>query len=149
MRPVNRVAPALPAHARKTYSILAPIETHFRPASCADAGCVAHANGWRTVVDEAIDLGQKQAHYIRTLSGRAFNEERTPEGLTAFTFAAGQKCFKAHAMSLEREPIYVVRDGDHRGNPRGTDPTVYKRPESWVDDFGSHQQRLADRFNQG
>ena len=76
-------------------------------------------------------------------------EVRNPLGLTEFTFEAGQTCFVEHRVPLEREPLYVVRDGDWRGNPRGTAPRIHTRPDDWVDDFAEHQQRLADRFEQG
>jgi hypothetical protein len=42
----------------------------------------------------------------------------------------------------------VVRGGDWRGNPTG-----YRRQhvngEDWRDDFGEHQQNVADRIERG
>jgi hypothetical protein len=147
-RPLSRVEPALDADAMKTYGLVAPLATHWRPATCEEVDCPTMAAGWRTAVDEAEELGQRQAHYIRHQAGRRYVEHR--EGaLTVFIFEAGQPCFAAHQAPLEREPIYLVRGGDWRGNPRGTPARVHTRPADWVDDFATHQQRLADRLQEG
>ena len=144
-----RLPPKLPATAVKTYSLTAPRTTHTRPGTCAEADCPSLARGWLSVIDESTDLGQRQAAYIRRDSGRKFVEARNPLGLTEFTFDPGQACFVEHRVPLEREPLYVVRDGDWRGNPRGTAARIHARPEHWVEDFAEHQQGLLDRFNQG
>ena len=114
-RQLNRVAPALPVSSYKTYSIKSPLASHWRDASCAEYGCTAYANGWQTKVDEATELGQKQAHYIRKQSGRGFTEQR--EGvITVFSFEPGQTCFApGHRVPSGREHIYTVRGGDWRG----------------------------------
>lgn len=147
MRPVNRITPKLPVHAMKTYTVAAPRATHWRAASCEEAGCRAHANGWVTVVDEATVQGQRQAHYIRRQSGRKFVEERTVAGTTRFTFEAGQTCFRPHEVPLERDPLFVVRGGDWRGATGENRRHV--RAADWVDDFATHQDRLAARLAQG
>lgn len=149
MRPVNRVEPQLPASAMKTYEIIQPLSTHFRPATCAEVECGAHVNGWATTVDESTELGGKQAYYIRKQSGRQFSEEKIESGLTRFVFAPGQTCFRQHRMTLEREPIYRVRSGDWRGDPRRGGVFTYRDGDDWVDDFATHQQKLADRLEQG
>lgn len=148
---LNRITPALPADAMTTYRIARPKGTHWRPARCAEVDCAPYLHGWRTVIDESTEQGQAQAHYIRNVAGRGFTEARDEAGLTVFTFAAGQACFAAHQhrAPLDREPLYVVRGGDWRGNPRGTQPRVHTRPEDWVDDFATHQITLADRLAQG
>lgn len=151
MGELNRIEPKLPAGAMKTYGILAPASTHFRVATCAEIDCPPHLYGWTTTVDERTELGQSQAHYIRKQSGRRFTETRNALGLTEFTFEAGQKCFKAgdHQARLERPEIFVVRDGDHRGNPRGTATRKHASAADWQDDFAHHQQTLADKFQEG
>jgi hypothetical protein len=146
MRPLTRIVPKAPADAFKTYQIVSPLSTHYRDGTCAEAGCLAHQHGWQTSVDETNDLGQRQAHYIRKLSGRRFTERRTELGLTAFTFVAGQACFSTHKVPLERPEFYVVKGGDWRGNPRG-DRRVHSGPDAWVNDFGEHQDRIARAVN--
>lgn len=144
-----RIVPRLPASAVKTYQLLAPVRTHFRPAMCADVDCAAYLRGWETRVDESTDLGARQAHYIRREARRRYVETRERSGLTVFVFEAGQSCFRQHRSALERQPLYVVRDGDWRGNPRGTEPRIHDRPDDWVDDFATHQGRIVDTLNQG
>ena len=46
MRPVNRILPALPVTAMKTYSIDAPMGTHFRAATCVEVECVHQEGKW-------------------------------------------------------------------------------------------------------
>lgn len=140
-----RPDPVGPVHAYKSYEIVSPISTHFRDGTCDEAGCLAQRHGWRTVVDEATELGQRQAHYIRTSSGRRFREERTAAGLTEFTFEPGQRCFGVHKVPLERPELYVVRAGDHRGNPTGE--VRQHSPDSWTNDFGEHQDKIARIVN--
>ena len=145
-----RILPNLPAADYKTYQILSPLSTHYRTGSCAEAQCGPYLNGWRTVVDEGTDLGRRQAHYVRLESGRGYSEARGEDGLTVFTFEAGQSCFATpHQIPLDRPEIYVVRDGDWRGNPRGTEPRVHSRPADWVDDFATHQDRLKTAIERG
>lgn len=149
---INRVAPAMPAEAYKTYEVSAPLRTHWRPASCAEFECSASLRGWETLVDVSTDLGVQQAAYIRSgRSGRAYVEERRGDTLVAFLFKPGQPCFKTseHRVAVGRPPLYVVRGGDWRGNPRGETPRVHTRPEDFVDDFATHQGRLADAIQEG
>lgn len=149
MRRLNRVLPRLGPEKIKTYQLLAPVSTHRRPATCTEVECDGTRFGWRTTVDESGMLGQSQAHYIRRESGRSFVESRDEMGLTVFTFLAGQSCFAGHTVPLEREPIFLVKDGDFRGNPRGTRPRVHDRPEHWVEDFSEHQDGISKLINGG
>lgn len=140
--------PLLPAHAKKTYSIMAPRATHFRKATCSEVDCEAEEFGWVSVIDEGTELGKRQAHYIRKLSGRRFHEEHSElEGRTVFTFEAGQSCFTEHEVPLGKPELYIVRDGDlqqNLGNVR-----QHTRPEDWVDDLATHQQKIADAIQEG
>jgi len=146
-----RITPQLPAQHMKTYVIAAPKATHYRPATCAEAECTAHLHGWRSTADESTELGRQQADYIRSSSGRRFTEHRDDTGLTVFTFEAGQVCFRGdeHTVRIDRPEIFLVRDGDHRGNPRGTSPRIHTTPQAWVDDFGEHQERIAETKERG
>jgi len=150
MRPLNRpIAPVLPVGAYKTYEIDAPMATHWRAASCAEVACGAYLRGWRTVVDEHTPLGLAQASYIRRDSGRGFREERNEGGMTVFTFEAGQRCFKAdeHRIKTGQPELFSVRGGDYRGSTGRIH--TFARAADWTDDFADHQQRIADRINQG
>lgn len=142
-----RIDPKLPAEHMKTYAISAPISTHHRKATCREVDCEAWRYGWKTLLDVTTDIGVRQAKYITGTSGRAhtvLNKGTTLE----FTFPPGQQCFAAHTVPLEREPLYVVRGGDFRGNPRGTAPRQLLAPH-WVDDFANHQDTIATALGDG
>ena len=148
VRPLNRIQPLGPAASYKTYSIARPMATHWRRATCAEVECSAHVNGWQTFIDESDDKGAAQAYYIRRESGRGFTEEFNEHGVTVFTFAAGQTCFssgdEAHRVLLDREAFYAVQRGDWR--QRIGQRLDHASPDSWVDDFGTHQDQLAKRI---
>lgn len=141
---MNRVDPAHPMAAYQTYSITSPPDTSVR-AACEQVGCAAWRLGWESTVDETTDLGKRQAAYIRSQSRRTFRETRTAAGLTVFRFEAGQRCFADHRT---RPELYAVRDGDWRGNPTGR-ARQHQRPQDWIEDFGEHQQRIADQHRKG
>jgi hypothetical protein len=148
MRPVHRIEPLHPPTAYKTYGVARPLPSHFRPATCREVDCGAWLRGWQTIVDVSTDLGARQANYIRMHSGRSYT--CTEAGtLVTFTFPAGQRCFGAHRLPLERPPLFTLVDGDWRGNPTGRAPVVFGDARGFVDDFGEHQQRLADRVKRG
>ncbi len=141
------IVPSVGAEAFKTYEIIAPLSTHYRPATCNEAGCKAYENGWQTRVlpgtpEHAMVLGLK-GRYVYT------GPVRQEDGTDVFTFAPGQQCFRSgqHRVSVEREPFYVVRGGDVRGNPRGD--RVSRTAEAWVDDFATHQDKIATARERG
>jgi hypothetical protein len=144
MQQVNRLQPAMDVGAYQTFAISAPRDVTV-VAACEQVGCAAWQFGWESKVDEATQLGQEQAAYIRQTSGRTFREMRTEAGLTVFRFEAHQRCFAEHRT---RPEIYLVRDGDWRGNPTGR-RRMHERPADWVEDFGEHQQRIADEIEKG
>lgn len=147
MIPLFRIDPKAGPEAYKTYQLLQPAGTHTRPASCAEVDCPRMRNGWRSRMDVTTVKGQKDATWIRMKSGRTFTYvEHGP--IVTFSFPAGQRCFEKHRAPLQREPILRVAGGDWRGNPRGTDTLVLK-PQAWVDNFGEHQDRLADNQQRG
>jgi hypothetical protein len=138
---LNRLQPAMSPQSYKTYAVAAPRATHWRDATCAEADCPMYANGWRTVVD----AGSEADVYIRADRSRRHVAEVLPDGQVAFTFEAGQACFAQHRVKREIPELFVVRDGDWRWSRNA----VRRTPEDWVDDFRTHQDRLADRLKQG
>lgn len=129
----------------KSYSWRQPLETHFRRVSCEEARCQQFVNGWVTVVDLATEIGPKQDHFITHDKSRKHTREQIGN-LVTFTFPPGQKPFASpkheHRKPIGYDPITVVTGGDFRGNPRRIQPVVM-RPQDWVDDFATHQERLA------
>ena len=134
------VVPALPPERKKSYVIAQPEATHFKRVSCSDIDCGTQASGFIVRVDEAVPFGQKQAFYLRHHSGRSYSEHNE-NGLTEFVFPPGSECFDNHDVAI-REPVFIVKGGDWRGNPRG-DYRVHDTPDHWVEDFSEHQNRLA------
>jgi hypothetical protein len=139
-----RFEPNMPVGAYQTYSIKAPSDATVRTA-CESVGCPAWRHGWESAIDESTELGQRQAAYIRQQAGRTFREMRTEAGLTVFRFEPGQRCFAEHGT---RPELYLVRDGDWRGNPTGRQ-RQHTRAVDWVEDFGEHQLRLVDQQKKG
>lgn len=129
----------------KSYSWRQPLDTHFRRVPCEVALCAQFVHGWVTVVDVSTELGQRQHHFITHDRERRHTAEQMGN-LVSFTFPPGTRPFAGpkheHRKPIGYEPILLVAGGDYRGNPRGTETRVM-RPADWLDDFASHQERLA------
>lgn len=107
-----------PVQSMRTFQIDQPAATHFRPATCAEVDCAARAAGWRMGFDLTDPERRDAARWIRDHSGRSYTHELLKDGAKiVFTFPAGQDCFTPHRVPLGREPLYIVRGGDFRGNP--------------------------------
>lgn len=143
---MGRITPIGPAAAYKTYSIKQPLATHWRPASCAEVDCPNYLHGWRTPL---AAITEQVAHDLRA-GGWHYTVERLTAVDGYAVFPPGQRCLRhgEHRRLVERDPLFVVRGGDWRGNPTGQ-RRVHVRAEDWVDDFATHQQHVADRHAQG
>lgn len=93
-------------------------QSHWREASCAEVDCPHYLGGWRTVVGS----NSAQAGYIRHNSNRAFTETKTDDGVSAFVFSAGQRCFREHKMPLDRPAHF--RHQPNRATPLKYVPTL-------------------------
>lgn len=139
----------LPASAFQTFSLRRPhTEAFWRKATCEEANCQAFRYGWETRIDLSTELGQSQAAYIVKQSGRSFSQEREDDMIT-FTFTPGQPCFQAseHRVAIEREPLYIVRNGtvstaagQVRQHTRGAD---------WVENFQEELGKVAEDRERG
>ena len=175
---MNRLEPKLPVHAMKSYDIHAPLASHWRKATCEEVDCEGWRSGWITMIDERdlaprgeetlahlpprertaahvrrlrqmANADEARAYYIRHLSGRNFTESKdTATGKTVFDFPPGQECFDEHRVRVERPEIFVVRDGDFRGNPT-RERRVHDSPDHWVEDFAEHQDQIAIQVDRG
>ena len=144
---LSRIQPLMGPESYKTYEMRSPISTHFRPATCAEANCVYHRDGFQVRVE---GLAPQVLRAVRN-SGRRFTVQKPAEGETYLVFEAGQPCLQAslHRVRVERPPLFIVKDGDFRGNPRRTKARQHLRPEYWVEDFAEHQQRIAYEIAKG
>jgi hypothetical protein len=143
----------LPPEAKKTYSIRAPIATHWRSASCAEVDCELYTDGWRL---RAELLSEGDLHLIRE-SGRKWTELQIAEGETWLVFSPGTPCllqwsvgqpFTERNHKVQARPeVYLLTPGDWR--MWCGEEYRFRRSDQWVEDFGEHQERLADRARQG
>lgn len=131
----------------KTYQILAPIRTHRRTATCAEVECRKKALGFLARFDVSTAAGRNNALWVER-AGLKFVRE-VAGTMVQYTFPAGQDCFDRHTVTLEREPLYVVRGGDHRGNPRNIPKRTHKQAKFWTEDFAEHQDRIAGQAQRG
>jgi len=93
----------VPVAGSQGWKLAAPVASHMHDVGCSQAQCLAHVNGWVTIVPR--DSGQ--ADYIRRLSGRRFREEITADNLSNFTFEPGQECFQRHMQRNGRDAIPI------------------------------------------
>ncbi len=138
-RPLNRVTPKLPAAAMLTHEMAAPLATHWRKATCEEVNCPEFLNGWMLPLAGLDDGDIWQARN----SGRRYREQPTDAG-PVLIYEAGQPCFResTHRLPLDRPPLFIARDGDWRGNPRGTDPVIFSGADPFVDHFNTHMERF-------
>lgn len=148
---VSRLAPAMPAHAYKTYGVSMPVRTHWRQATCEEAGCEAYRHGWVSTFDLSTDLGQAQYEHCKNDRERSFSMQRASLTLAKFIYPPGNRCFRSgdHRVPLERPARFYVAGGDFRGNPRRVPVRVHSRAEDWVEDFSAHQDRIATAIQRG
>jgi hypothetical protein len=136
------------AESYKSYEIHVP-KDDWRRATCEEIDCPEFLHGWKNRVE---GLPAEMVHAMRHQSGRRYTELRVADGETWLVFEAGQPCFRTtqHRIRQHAQPeLYVVRDGDHRGNPRGTKARLHQRPADWQEDFATHQQGLAQAIQEG
>lgn len=139
----------LSPYAYKTYQILAPVQTHFRPASCEEVDCAGFLNGFVVTIDLSTDLGQSQAYYFRNSNERSFREESLSSTLVRFVFGPGQPCVARHRhqVRLDRPELYLVKKGNTRQS-FGIE-TRHTSADSWRDDFATNQESIAKIRGEG
>jgi len=139
-RQLNRNTPELGPEHMRTHAILAPLATHFRKATCEEVECEHYAHGWGV---PAKHLTEQDLHDIKA-SGRAYTKVQIKEGEDHLWFAPGQPCFRAsiHVIRIDRPELFVVRDGDWRGNPRKTETQVFSSADSWADSLNTNLEQL-------
>lgn len=104
-------------------------------AACRDVGCPNWRRGFEVHADEATQLGQAQAAYIRLHSGRTFTERRTAAGITVFRFEPGQRCFAEHRTRAQRFGVRGVCE--------------HVSLTDLAEDYTEHTGRLAEAAQKG
>lgn len=130
----------------QTYQVAAPLGTHWTAATCEQVDCEHWREGWAVRVEH---LDARDLHLVKT-AGRKFVEQQIGPGETWLVFEAGQPCFRAgtHVRRIEKPELFILRGGDHRGDPTGRGP-IQLSPESWTDDFGEHQDNISQLIERG
>lgn len=145
--------PRLPERLKKHYLLLAPLETHWRPATCEEVACDRWVNGWELVIP-AGPRAQDRIDYVRADRARAKKEYRRPDGTVVFRFPpctplyAGNPEHDNHRIRIDRPELFGVLDRKrdpgirwHGGRGNGAD--------DWVDDFANHQDTLSEAHKRG
>lgn len=141
-----------PQH-KQTYAIRAPLATHWRSATCAEVECEMYVDGWRLNASVVTDADKK---FIRE-SGRHWTLLDVGNGDQWLVFEPGTPCLlqwgpgqpftERHHKVQVRPEIYLLTPGDWRmWCGRGY---KFDRPDQWVDDFGTHQDRLRELEKRG
>lgn len=159
-RYANRPVPRLATQAYKTYRIMSPLSTHYRPATCAEVECKAYTEGWTY---KKADLDERLL-YLVTHAGKHYREmwsdpilldaegkpyHPSPGGALYLVFAPGQSCFQAptHRVSLERPAFFVAGRGDYRSFSLRRAEKL--SADNWVDSFANHQDHLKTFVERG
>lgn len=147
----NRIPPNMGPESYKSYSMRAPLATHWRLGTCEEYECEGFLHGFATTVDTSTELGQKQYDFITHDKERSPVMQRVADTLFKFVFPPGTPCFKRseHRVPIGRPPLLLVLGGDWRGNPRQIPTIKHSRIEDWVDDFAIHQGNLAQAIQRG
>lgn len=146
MQRMNRIQPQGRVQDYRTYQIVSPLSTHWEPATCKDVDCPEYVNGWRVRIE---GLPPEMVHAART-SGRKFTELEVAHNEHWLVFEAGQPCFQAplHRRLLDKQEVFIARDGDFRGNPTGN-VRRHTRPEFWVEDMAENLDSLRALHQRG
>lgn len=146
MRPLNRITPQGQVQDYRTFQILAPRSTHRRKATCAEVHCPHYELGWKVRVE---GLDAQMLHTAKT-SGRKYTELHVAENENWLLFESGQPCFRAatHSLPLDKQEIFIARDGDYRGNPTGN-MRKHTRPEFWIEEMQENNSKVRERLERG
>lgn len=146
-----RVKPRMPVQAYQTFGVRMPRATHWRPATCEEAGCLKWKNGWKTPFVPNTPEHDRIKQYIRNSPiKRMFTVLKEPD-LWTVVFEAGQPCFKQdhpstrHMVPLQRPQLHIVHKGDWR---QSWDARVVGSNE-WVDRFATNQDKLKTLIERG
>jgi hypothetical protein len=147
---LNRPTPLFGPEYYKSYTMAAPVRTHWRPASCEEYECEQFQRGFVTTVDVSTDLGQKQFHYLSHDRSRLYHMQRVSLTVFKFVYGPGNNCFnqQEHFIPIGRPPHLLVVGGDWRGNPR-RDIVRHTRVEHWVEDSAIHLNNIAEVVRRG
>lgn len=151
--PLNRMPQQLGPEYYKSYTMSMPLSSHWRKVTCEQYECDAWKYGFVLDIDVSTELGQKQFYYVTHDKSRKYSMQRPSLNQFKFVYPPGNAGFAGpqhdHYLPLGREPIFLVRGGDWRGNPRKTPTRVHAEVGDWVEDFAENQDYLAQIAQRG
>lgn len=145
-RPLYRPEPMLPVTAMQTHQALAPLETHWRKATCEEVDCLAWREGYgiplKSLDDEDLGLIRQ---FVQTYKLECVKIE-IADGEFHLWFEAGQRCLRADTHRLRNDDpyIFLTRDGDHRGNPSGRDPVIFSGADAFADHLHTALEQIGE-----
>lgn len=113
------------------YSLQQRPAPRARRATCEEVDCWAWLGGFAIKVDEATDLGGRQAAYLREDRTRPRPAETREGALTVFAYPPGTRCTASDTHVIERTQLYIARG-------------IATTAELWTEEFGENQQRLSE-----
>jgi hypothetical protein len=145
---VYRPDSGAPPHWYQTYTVSAPISTHWVKATCEEIGCFRFLNGWKAIIDTSTELGRRQFHFLTHSPRRKATVTKTGPTLFEFSFEKGQPCFQTdeHKRKLDRPEHYLLRGGNQRGFERNSTQN-FTRADDWMDHFATHQDKINKRIS--
>lgn len=119
------------------FSLAKPAQTHRRPATCNEVDCKYLRDGWQMRIMVDTPMGERQMALVLQ-SGRKFTSFQESASTLLLTFEAGQQCYRAHTVDLDRPALYLARQG------AGPVQRI-ARPEDWVGEFSSHLDKIREQ----
>lgn len=144
---INRATPHVSPEKMVSFHVLAPLDTHWRRASCAEVGCPDHERGW-TIAVAAVTLDDVDKFKRLGYRFAAVDGSDGP----VLMFEAGQRCFRytQHRVPLDREEIFLSRPGDWRvplsrvEHDFGAPPRTFSSAEAFADALHTHLDQFAE-----
>lgn len=140
--PLGRVPDKGPAHLYTTFGIRTKESEHWRQATCEETNCGYYIKGFNVEVDESKPIGEKNAVLLRQDKTRSPKESHNEYGMTVFSYPPGTNCMNKHQVRIPKPEIFIVKGGDHRGNPKGTPTRIHTKAEFWVEEFAEVQDKI-------
>jgi hypothetical protein len=149
----NRLVPDAGPEQFVTHKVSAPIHSHWRPATCEEFECDDFVYGFVFTCDTSTELGQSQYYYLTHDRSRRYSMQRVGPQMVKFVYGPGFRGFgnahASHRVPIGRPPLYLVAEGDFRGNPRGVPTRVHRNVEDFVDHSWSHFDKLKTIYERG
>jgi len=148
----NRLAPNAGPENFKTFERRAPLSSHWRKATCEEVLCDDYVHGFVLTIDLSTDLGQRQYDYVKHDGSRSCSIHRSGMNMLSCVYRPGNAGFKPthdHRIPIGRPAIFLVAEGDFRGNPRGIPVRVHRTGVDWADEFATHQDKVVTLLQRG